>query len=129
MSYSKKAIIEALHRTHGMIFLAAKEIGCAPVTIYRRAAKDKKIQDLESEIAKNTFDGKQILQKAKIIFPAIQSLSISNSRFYYGNDSTSSSVILFYKADEELADTEKIKLTNWIKKRNNLLDLKLIYYK
>ncbi len=46
MSYSKKAIIEALHRTHGMIFLAAKEIGCAPVTIYRRAAKDKKIQDI-----------------------------------------------------------------------------------
>jgi len=29
-----------------MIFLAAKEIGCAPVTIYRRAAKDKKIQDI-----------------------------------------------------------------------------------
>lgn len=46
MSYSKKAIIEALHRTHGMIFLAAKEIGCAPVTIYRHAAKDKKIQDI-----------------------------------------------------------------------------------
>jgi len=46
MSYSKKSIIEALHRTHGMIFLAAKEIGCAPVTIYRHAAKDKKIQDI-----------------------------------------------------------------------------------
>lgn len=46
MSYSKKAIIEALHRTHGMIFLAAKELGCAPVTIYRHAAKDKKIQEI-----------------------------------------------------------------------------------
>lgn len=91
--------------------------------------KDKKIKTLESEIAKYTFDGKQILQEAKIIFPSIQSLSISNNTFYYYNDSTSSSAILFYRANVELADTEKIKLTNWVKKRNNLLDLKLIYYK
>ena len=45
MSYSTKLILEALHRTHGMIFLAAKEIGCAPVTIYRRAEKEPKIRD------------------------------------------------------------------------------------
>jgi ParB-like chromosome segregation protein Spo0J len=44
MSYSKRSIIEALERTHGMIFLAAKELGCAPVTIYRHAAKDSKVQ-------------------------------------------------------------------------------------
>ena len=38
--------------------------------------------------AKSTFDSKQVLQEAKIFFPNIQSLSISNNKFYYRNDST-----------------------------------------
>lgn len=46
MSYRTEDIAKALHRTHGMIFLAASELGCAPVTIYRRAEKSKEIQGI-----------------------------------------------------------------------------------
>ncbi|MBL0233531.1 MAG: DUF389 domain-containing protein [Chitinophagaceae bacterium] len=91
--------------------------------------KDKKIQALETEIAKNTFDSKQILQEAKIFFPTIQSLSLSNVQFSYVTDSTSNATILVYHAKEELTDAEKTNLVKWIKKRNNLKNLQLIYFK
>jgi len=60
MSYSTKSIIEALTRTHGMIYLAAKELGCAPKTIYRRAEKEEKIRDAIEE-----YRG-QIIDKAEL---------------------------------------------------------------
>lgn len=88
--------------------------------------KDKKIQALETEIAKNTFDGKQILQEAKIIFPDIQSLSISNNTFYYSGDSTSSSTIFIYQSPNELPTDDKTKFENWLKKRLSLEKVELI---
>ena len=39
MLYSTASIIEALKKTHGMIYLAAEDLGCAAITIYRRAEK------------------------------------------------------------------------------------------
>ena len=44
MQYRTENIIKALEKTHGMIYLAAEELGCAASTIYRRADKNKKIQ-------------------------------------------------------------------------------------
>lgn len=88
--------------------------------------KDKKIQALETEISENTFDGKQILQEAKIIFPGIQSLSISNNTFYYGDDSTSISTIFIYQTERELKTDDKIKFESWLKKRLSLGKVELI---
>jgi uncharacterized hydrophobic protein (TIGR00271 family) len=88
--------------------------------------KDKKIQALETEIAKNRFDGKQILQETKIIFPKIQSLSISNNTFYYSNDSSNSSTIFIYQAQNELTNDDKTKFENWLKKRLSLEKVELI---
>ncbi|UEG50233.1 DUF389 domain-containing protein [Ferruginibacter lapsinanis] len=88
--------------------------------------KDKKIQALENEITKNTFDGKQILQETKIIFPTIQSLSISNNTFYYSNDSTNNSTIFIYQAQNELTNDDKTKFENWLKKRLSLEKIELI---
>ncbi len=90
------------------------------------AEKDKKILALESEIAKNRFDGNQILQETKIIFPVIQSLSISNNTFYYSNDSTNSSTIFIYQAQNELTNDDKKKFENWLKKRLSLEKVELI---
>ena len=44
MKHRTADIIAALEKTHGMVYLAAESLGCAPVTIYRRAEKDKKVQ-------------------------------------------------------------------------------------
>jgi hypothetical protein len=88
--------------------------------------KDKKIQSLETAIAKNTFDGKQILQETKIIFPNIQSLSISNNTFHYSSDSSKSSTVFIYQAQNELTNDDKTKLENWLKKRLLLEKVELI---
>ena len=40
----KSDIIKALELSGGMIYRAAKTLGCAPNTIYERAKKDKAIQ-------------------------------------------------------------------------------------
>jgi hypothetical protein len=39
-------IIKTLTETHGMVFLAAQRLGCAPVTIYRRAKKVKAVREV-----------------------------------------------------------------------------------
>lgn len=46
MKHRTADIIAALEKTHGMVYLAAEALGCAPVTIYRRAEKDAKVQDV-----------------------------------------------------------------------------------
>lgn len=88
--------------------------------------KDKKIQELQAEIAKYTFDGKHILAEAKAIFPGIQSLSVSNNTFYYSNDSISNAVVFIYQAQKELAAEDKSKFENWLKARLSLTKLELI---
>lgn len=99
------------------------EIKSEDIVVYE---KDKKIQALETEIAKNTFNGKQILQESKIFFPNIQSLSISNDTFYYSNDSTNSSTIFIYQAKKKLTNDNKTKFENWLKKRLSLEKVELI---
>nr|MBP6432392.1 hypothetical protein [Ferruginibacter sp.] len=86
----------------------------------------KKIQALETEMAKNQFDSKQILQEAKIIFPSLQSLSISNNMFYLNNDSTSNTTLFVYQAQNNLSNDDKAKFENWLKKRLSLEKLELI---
>jgi len=44
MSYRTEDIIKALKTTHGMIYLAAQALGCAPKTIYLRANKSKEVR-------------------------------------------------------------------------------------
>jgi hypothetical protein len=44
--YTDKQIIDTLRECKGMAYLAASRIGCNYTTIYERAKKNKKIQDL-----------------------------------------------------------------------------------
>ena len=46
MLYRTEDILSALEKTHGMVYLAAESLGCSPMTIYRRAEKNKKVQDV-----------------------------------------------------------------------------------
>jgi hypothetical protein len=60
MLYSTANIIKALERTHGMIYLAAEDLGCAAITIYRRAEKVQAVQDTI-----NSYRGK-LVDKAEL---------------------------------------------------------------
>ena len=79
--------------------------------------KDKKIQQLETQIKNATYDVKQIYQEASAIFPAIQSISLSKNNFYYSNDSTSNGVVLIYESKQPLSKSDNLKLQNWLEKR------------
>jgi uncharacterized hydrophobic protein (TIGR00271 family) len=88
--------------------------------------KDQKIKQLETQLQKNNFDTKQILQEAKIIFPTIQSISISNNSFYYSNDSTSKTAVLIYQSKTLLSKTDTDKFENWLKARLSVPEIDLI---
>ncbi len=88
--------------------------------------KIQKIQELETELKKNTFDTKQIFQEATIIFPGIQSISISNNNFYYSNDSTSNAAVLIYQSKAPLSKADNLKFESWLKTRLSVTDIYLI---
>jgi hypothetical protein len=60
MLYSTADIIKALEKTHGMVYLAAEDLGCAAMTIYRRAEKVQAVQDTI-----NSYRGK-LIDKAEL---------------------------------------------------------------
>ncbi len=43
-TYTTEDIIDALKATDGLVSLAAKKLGCAPLTIYRRAERVQAVQ-------------------------------------------------------------------------------------
>jgi hypothetical protein len=79
--------------------------------------KDIRINLLEKEIAKNTFDNKQIFKEASTIFPGLTSLSLANHSFYSDKDSSYTTPVLIYGAKKELNKEDKLKLVNWLKQR------------
>lgn len=80
--------------------------------------KDKKILELEHEIAKNNFDNKQLLKESKILLPKLTGITVSNNSFAQG-DSLIRRTILIYKAEEKLTTEEETVLKNWIEQRLN----------
>jgi len=42
--YSTKTMIEAIHESKGMIYVAARKLGCAANTIYNYANEDEEVQ-------------------------------------------------------------------------------------
>ena len=43
--FSNKSIIEAVQAVNGMIYLAARKLGCTPQTIYNRMEKNAQIRE------------------------------------------------------------------------------------
>lgn len=87
--------------------------------------KDMQIKSLEIEIAKNTFDNKEILKEAQTIFSGIISLSLANHAFQNGNDSSKVTTVLIYEAKKELSKDDKLKLESWLKQRLSLDNLEI----
>ncbi|WP_294735172.1 TIGR00341 family protein [uncultured Flavobacterium sp.] len=79
--------------------------------------KDIRIAQLESEIAKNTFDSPKMLKEARTIFTAITSLSISNHSLATTDFGTESITAVIYESEEELHIEETERLTNWLNER------------
>lgn len=79
--------------------------------------KDIRIAQLEKEISKNNYDNKSILSELKILYPGINSVSISNHEFINIKDSLTTVPIMIYKTTAKLSAEDKEKISLWLAKR------------
>ncbi len=68
--------------------------------------------------------GQQLLNEAKALFPVISSCSFaSTTRYVDSLDKGSPGLIVIFEADSTIAETDKVKIENWMKKRLKTDDL------
>ena len=79
--------------------------------------KNLLIANLGKQIKKNLYDNKAILAEAKIIFPEIVNLSISNHIFDENTDNAKVVPVMVYKSKKELSTSSKKKLILWLQQR------------
>ncbi len=65
--YSTERIISALKRTNGLVSLAAREIGCTPQVIYRRAQKIKAVQETIDEARDSLIDSAELALRSAVL--------------------------------------------------------------
>jgi len=54
--FSTQQIVEALESVNGMIYLAARKLGCTPKTIYNRMAKSEIIRETVEDLRGELID-------------------------------------------------------------------------
>ncbi|SHF94925.1 TIGR00341 family protein [Flavobacterium segetis] len=79
--------------------------------------KDVLIANLGKQIKSNTYNNSAILAEAKIIFPEIENLSISNHVFDENTDNAKIVPVMVYKSKKELSKESKVKLVLWLQQR------------
>jgi uncharacterized hydrophobic protein (TIGR00271 family) len=79
--------------------------------------KELKIIALEQKIKSSQYDNKSLLAEAKILFPEIENLSISNHVFNKDTDSIKTIPVLVYQSKKDLRETSKRKLILWLEQR------------
>ncbi|QBN20635.1 TIGR00341 family protein [Flavobacterium nackdongense] len=80
-------------------------------------SKDITINQLKKEIESNKYNNQALLDEMKIIFPEIESVSISNHNFAVSADSSYVRPVLIYGSKTNLSDESKLKLKLWLQKR------------
>lgn len=65
--YTDKEILKALKSTNGMIYLAAKALGCEPSTIYRRMEKSKAVKDVVEDSRGELLDMAETSLKSAVL--------------------------------------------------------------
>ncbi len=91
--------------------------------------KDKRIKSLETELKNSIVDTKPIFNECKILFPSIESLSISKQTRYFPDDTSREEHTLIYGAKKELSDEDKTKLREWILQKLAIENLDIFWLK
>lgn len=89
--------------------------------------KDKRIKALEAELKDNIIDTKPIFSETQILFPTIESLSVSKQIRYNKDETSNEEITLIYGAKTELSQEENERLKNWIKQKLNLTELQFFW--
>lgn len=87
---------------------------------YNKSALSQKeltILNLKKQIEANHYNNNQLLAEIKILFPAIENISISNHIFNEKTDSLKVVPVLVYKSKKEFETAEQDKILRWLKQR------------
>ncbi|RZJ65448.1 MAG: TIGR00341 family protein [Flavobacterium sp.] len=79
--------------------------------------KDVMISELKKEIADNTYDNKSLLEEAKVLFPSVTDISISNHPFHVQREKVEIYPVAIYSSVKELPKSDVEKLAEWIRIR------------
>lgn len=79
--------------------------------------KDLTILQLEKQIKQNTYNNAVVLAEAKIIFPEIENLAISNHTYDENTEKSKVVPVMIYKSKSELSKSSKQKLILWLQQR------------
>jgi len=79
--------------------------------------KDAIIAALKKEIQENKFDNKSLLDEAKIVFPAVADISVSNHVFNAGKEQPDVVPVIVYSGKKPLGKEDFHKLSEWMKAR------------
>lgn len=91
--------------------------------------KDKRIKALETELQKSVIDSKPIFAECKILFPKVESLSISKQTRYSADDTSQEEFTLIYGAKKELSEEDKAKLSEWVSNKLAIQKLQIFWLK
>jgi len=87
--------------------------------------KDVKIIQLEKELTKNSFDNKQLLKESRVLFPTIESLSITRNSLLTPKDSIISLTAVIYDVTKSLSTEDQVKFRNWLNERLSVKNVEL----
>ncbi|AWA30844.1 TIGR00341 family protein [Flavobacterium magnum] len=87
--------------------------------------KDIAIANLKKQLQSSKIDNARILPEVKILFPAIQNISIAGHQFNEGTDSTKTVCVMLYKASKNLTEDEKEKLATWLKQKLQVKEMEI----
>lgn len=79
--------------------------------------KDAVIATLRKEIQDNTFDNKSLLNEARILFPSLRDISISNHPFNVDQEKNNIVPVVIYSSEKALNKDDTQKLELWVKTR------------
>ncbi|MCK8142895.1 TIGR00341 family protein [Flavobacterium sp. I-SCBP12n] len=79
--------------------------------------KDLTILQLEKQIKQNTYNNAVVLAEAKIIFPEIENLAISNHTYDENTEKSKVVPVMIYESKSELSKSSKQKLILWLEQR------------
>ncbi|WP_116788465.1 DUF389 domain-containing protein [Flavobacterium psychrotrophum] len=88
-------------------------------------AKDVRIVQLEKELAKNTFDNKQLLKESRALFPTITSISVTKNTLVTPRDSVIPLTAVIYDVTKALSGDDQEKFRNWLNERLSVKNVEL----
>lgn len=91
--------------------------------------KDKRIKSLETELQNSVIDTKPIFAECRILFPTIQSLSISKQTRYSADETSVEEFSLIYGSEQGLSEEDKTKLGQWITEKLGIKGLQIFWLK